>query len=106
MKLSIKTFAARSVRSDVVIHSLDQALYQVTVIVDGAEYLLVDESGRAIRHRNLQAVREMLQVLPVAVITLRQDSAYDEMIGQPPRGRRNTLEVTLSPLRDTPATLH
>lgn len=105
MKLTVKAFAALSTPSEVVIHSLDRALYQVTVIIDGAAHLLVDETGRTIRHRSLQAVREMLQAFPVAVITLRQASAYDEMIGQPAREQSNTLEVPVSPLIDSPGTL-
>ena len=38
----------------------------------------------------------MLQVLPVGTITLRHESAYDEMIGQPSRESSNALEVNLS----------
>jgi hypothetical protein len=104
MKLSIQAFAGLSTQADVVIHSLERALYQVTVMQDGEPCLLVDETGRAIRHHNLQRVREMLQTLPVGTITLRHESAYDEMIGQPPRDHSNALEVKLSPI-DYPTTV-
>jgi hypothetical protein len=106
MKLSIKAFAALSTPSEVVVHSLDRSLYQVTVTVDGARHLLVDETGRTIRHRSLQSVREMLQGFPVAAITLRHESAYDEMVGQPGREQSNALEVTVCPLIGTLGTGH
>ena len=79
-----------------VVHSLEQALYQVTVKVEGADALLVDDSDKPIRLRSLQAVREMLSVLPIGTVTLRHESPYDEMIGQPVRGQSNALEVPLS----------
>ena len=79
-----------------IIHSLEQALYQVTLEVDGEERLLVEKDGRTFRRHSLQQVREALQTLPVASLRLRQQSAYDEMIGQPAREGSNVLEVTLS----------
>ncbi|MEM9255151.1 MAG: DUF6482 family protein [Pseudomonadota bacterium] len=96
MKLTIIEFAALTTPVHVTVHSLEQALYQVTVTMPQGECLLVDKQGKTIRHRNLQQVREMLQVLPVASITLRHQSAYDEMIGHPPRESSNALEVSLS----------
>jgi hypothetical protein len=79
-----------------VIRSLDQALYQVTLVVDGRERLLTEDNGRVFRRHSLLEVREALQALPLDSAVLRQDSAYDEMIGQPGRERDNTLEVPLS----------
>ena len=96
MSLTLNDFSRLPERAHVVIHSLQQALYQVTVLVEGREHLLVEPSGRAFRRYNLQQVREVLQTLPVASITLRQQSAYDEMIGQPAKVSPNTLEVSLS----------
>ena len=58
--------------------------------------MLVDKKGVTIRSRNLQSMREMLKVLPVRSITLRQESAYDEMVGQPVRESSNALEVNIS----------
>jgi hypothetical protein len=96
MALSIADFSRLEQPVHVVIHSLDRALYQVTVLLEGQEQLLVESPGRPFRHHNLQQVREMLHTLPVASITLRQQSAYDEMIGQPAREEANTLELPLS----------
>ena len=96
MKLTFEQFAGLAEPVPVTIHSLDQALYQVTLVIEGKEHLLVENSGRTFRRHTLQQVREALQTLPVASLTLRQQSAYDEMIGQPSREGPNTLEVSLS----------
>ena len=96
MKITITQFAALTEVADVTIHSLEQALYQVTVALTSGPHLLIDKKGKTIRSRNLQSMREMLQTLPVRSITLRHESAYDEMIGQPIRESSNALEVRLS----------
>ena len=96
MKLSINEFAELPGVADVTIHSLDVALYQVTVALQTGPHVLVDKHGKVIRHRNLQHVREMLHVLPVRNVVLRQESAFDEMIGQPSREGSNALEVQVS----------
>ncbi|MDG2048185.1 MAG: DUF6482 family protein [Halioglobus sp.] len=96
MKLTITQFAALRDAADVTIHSLEQALYQVTVSLPTGSHVLVDGKGVTIRSRNLQSIREMLKVLPVRSITLRHESAYDEMVGQPVRESSNALEVSIS----------
>ena len=106
MKITIREFAGLRDRVPVVVHSLDQALYQVTVIVDGTERLLVEDSGRPLRSHSLGRLRDVLRRLPVASLVLRQQSAYDEMIGQPPRQGDNTLEVPLALPEDDPPPLH
>ena len=105
MRISVKEFAALGCKVPVIIHSLDQALYQVTVIVEGAERLLVDADQKPLRSHSLQQMREVLARLPVASLVLRQQSAYDEMIGQGMREGDNTLEVPLELPRDDPPTL-
>ena len=79
----------------VVIHSLDQALYQVTVVHSGSEHLLVENNGSPFRRRSIGEVLEILRLLPVSSASLRQRSAYDEMIGQPVREGDNVMEVPL-----------
>ncbi len=96
MKLTVAQFAALPNVVDVTIHSLEQALYQVTVSLPTGPHLLVDKKGATIRSRNLQSMREMLKVLPVRSITLRHESAYDEMVGQPVREASNALEISIS----------
>ena len=58
--------------------------------------MLAENDGSVFRRRALSQVREALQLLPVAKLSLRQSSAYDEMIGQPLREADNTLEVPLA----------
>ena len=106
MRISVKEFAALGCEVPVVIHSLDQALYQVTVIVEGAERLLVDADQKPLRSHSLQQMREVLARLPVASLVLRQQSAYDEMIGQGVREGDNMLEIPLSLPAESPATTH
>jgi hypothetical protein len=106
MKISVRELALVEDRVPVIVHSLDQALYQVTVLIDGAERLLVDDSGRTLRSHSLERLREMLARLPVASLVLRQRSAYDEMIGQPPREGDNVLEVSLALPEGEPPPLH
>jgi hypothetical protein len=79
-----------------IIYSLEQALYQVTVVVEGGEALLAEDDGRIFRRHSLNAARDGLHGLPVGKLTLRHTSPYDEMIGQPPRASDNLLEVSLS----------
>ena len=107
MKIAIAEFALFRDRVPVVIYSLDVALYQVMVVVDGQEKLLVENSGRTFRRHSLQQVREALRLLPISSLVLRQLSAYDEMVGQPPRAQDNRLEVPLSLVEhSTPPVVH
>jgi hypothetical protein len=89
-----------------VVQSLEQALYQVWVIRDGREFLLAEDDGSTFRRNSLAGVRKALQVLPLAALRLRQQSPYDEMIGQPVREQQNTLEVPLSLDPALPAIRH
>ena len=106
MKLTFEQFSRLDEPAVVTIHSLDQALYQVTVRLDDDECLLVESNGSPFRCHSLQQVREALQTMPIASLFLRQQSAYDEMIGQPMRERPNTLEIPLSLETCPPQTIH
>ena len=106
MKHSFRDVLLRGEPVVTTVHSLEQALYQVTVLVDGQECLLTENDGTTFRRRSLSSVREALQVLPLASLTLKQYSAYDEMIGQPAREGDNTLEVSLSLDMYPPVTRH
>ncbi len=96
MKICLKEFAHLAELAVVVVHSLEQALYQVTVRTQGGEYLLVEADGRPFRRRSLNDVREALAHLRFAHMVLRHTSAYDEMIGQPQRVDSNALEVRIA----------
>lgn len=83
---------------DITIRSLDLALYQAEVELAGRTRLLCDEVGRPLRFRSLQAAREAVAPLAARSLQLIQQSAYDEMIGQPPREGSNAMAVPLAPL--------
>ena len=106
MKLSFRDVLSRGVPVVAVVQSLEQALYQVMVIADGKECLLTENDGKTFRRSSLSAVREALQLLPLAALSLRQQSPYDEMVGQPLRQQDNTLEVPLSLDGYPPVTRH
>lgn len=96
MKKSFKEIQQQGRSVSAIVHSVDQALYQVTLRIDGAEHLLVENNGKTFRRHSLNEVREALSVLPIEAAILRQTSAFDEMIGQPLRAGDNALEVPLS----------
>ena len=96
MKLTFAEFSKLDHPVPVIINSLERALYQITVIIAGKGLMLVENSGETFRCRSLQQAREALQALPISSLTLRQESAYDEMVGQPMRQGDNLLEVPLS----------
>jgi len=96
MKLTLKEFSKSSALLPVIVHSIDMAGYQATVIKDGHEYLLIAKNGKPLRHQSLMHMREALKSMPVASLVLQHQSAYDEMINQPQRHQQNTLEVPIS----------
>ena len=80
------------------IRSIDLALYRVEFdLEDGSEALLGDRKGKSLMFRSLQAAREALARLPGVSIELVQQSAYDEMVGQPTRDD-NRMSVPLAPV--------
>ncbi|ASP38682.1 hypothetical protein CHH28_08315 [Bacterioplanes sanyensis] len=80
----------------VIIHSLDLCLYQVSVVVDGNEQYVTDNKGKLLRSFNILNLQTLFEGLPVTQMVLRQQSAYDEMVGQPDREHSNAMEVPLS----------
>jgi hypothetical protein len=96
MKLSVEEAARDETLQRVIVRSLDHCVYTASALVAGGECILTDERGRTLRARNLLAMRESLASLAHCPAVLRQDSAYDEMVGQAPDGPANTLEIPLS----------
>ncbi|MEZ5573029.1 MAG: DUF6482 family protein [Halioglobus sp.] len=96
MRITVTALAQLDTHVPVVIHSLDRSLYQATVSVADTVQLLVDDRDKPLRWLSLAAARDALQGLPIATLTLRHQSAYDEMIGQPPGSRSNMLDIPLS----------
>jgi hypothetical protein len=77
-----------------VVHSLDGSLYQLSVQIGDQEHLVWASSDRPLRTRNILELKEKLVGLEIGELVLRQNSAYDEMVGQPDSGD-NRLEVPL-----------
>ena len=96
MKITLREFFKSQTELPVIVHSIDMAGYQAAVTLNGHEYLLVTENGKPLRHQSLMHMRQALHAMPVASLTLRHQSAYDEMINQPERTNTNTLELSLS----------
>lgn len=80
----------------VAIRSMDLSLYQAEVVLDGKRQLIADKNGRPLRCFNLLDMKKKLAVLDIVDLVLVQESAYDEMIGQPGQPGSNTLEVPLN----------
>lgn len=97
MKITLQALRKRKEPTieKVIIHSLDQALYQVSVILDDKERYLADNNGQLLRSHNVLSLQAMFDGIKVEQMVLRQQSAYDEMIGQPGLSGSNTLEVPL-----------
>ena len=107
MKITFKELAARPAIDKLVIESVDLSLYLAWAVIDGAERLVADKRGGTLKTRNLLEMKEQLAGLNIVELTLRQRSAYDEMVGQPSWDCDNALEVGLSPeLYPTPRWQH
>ncbi|KZN57676.1 DUF6482 family protein [Pseudoalteromonas luteoviolacea] len=93
MKITLAALCDMQPVTKFVANSLDVALYNLIACVGDAEYLVVDSKGEAIRARNPLALQKLVQHIDYHQMTLRHQSAYDEMIGQPARKGSNQLEV-------------
>ncbi len=84
---------------DAILYSIEGSIYRLSVVVDGHEQRVLDTDGKTFQRRSVTHVREALRDVAVARMTLRQHSAYDEMIGQGERLQANTLTVPLAVAR-------
>ncbi|MAG76269.1 MAG: hypothetical protein CL811_05860 [Colwelliaceae bacterium] len=98
MKLLYKQLSTMRIEK-LIINSLEQALYQAIVVIDGDEHVVWQSEEKTLTTRNLTKMREHFEKLDVVEIVLRHESAYDEMVGQPTKNGNNRLEV---PLRKNP----
>lgn len=78
-----------------VIHSLDLCLYQASVVIDNEEHMICDDRGQLLRSHSLIEMQKLCRNLKVKARVLRQESAYDEMVGGPEKDEGNRLEVPL-----------
>ena len=95
MKIDVQGLAG-SAPEKLVIHSLDLSLYQASVVINGEEHFLADKQGALLRTRSLLDMQRLCAPLEAKSQVLRQQSAYDEMIGGPAKAADNALEVRLS----------
>ena len=82
-----------------VINSLQNALYQAMVVIDQEEHVVWEDKNKALVTRNLVKMRERFQNMTFPETVLRQESAYDEMVGLDTRSASNRMEI---PLGKTP----
>ncbi len=82
-----------------IIHSLEMSLYQASVMIDGHEHYITEENGQLIRSHNVVDMRRLCHNIDAKEVVLRQDNAYDEMIGSPIKVGENILEVPLGSFR-------
>lgn len=106
MKLQLSDLAELEPIERVTIHSIDWMIYQVSLTIDDQEKLLY-QGQHPFRFHNLLQVRELFELLDVRRYRLlRNNSAYDEMIGQPEPLFSDTLEVELFWKKVEAGTLH
>jgi len=78
------------------LRSYDHALYLVELVIDQATYLVQDNQGAALTFRSPLAAKKPFKGLNILRAELVQESAYDEMIGQPLRAQSNALKVNIA----------
>ena len=85
---------------DIIVASYEGSLYQAFVQSGEDEHLIWHDNDKPLKTHNLQEMRERLHGLNIGQLFLRQDSAYDEMIGQDTRVEPNTLKLKLDNHQD------
>lgn len=93
MKIAFDELISKNIQK-LVIQSLDCSLYQALVVIDNTEYVVYKDK-KALLSRNLVELREAFEHLTIEQRVLRQESAYDEMVGQAVKSCSNRMEVPL-----------
>lgn len=96
MKVTLQDLASRPGPFEIVVDSIEGSIYRASAIIDGQQLRILGEDGQTLQGRSITALQEKLNAVAVTKLTLRQRSAYDEMIGHPARARDNTLQVPLA----------
>lgn len=79
----------------IVIESVDLSLYIARAQIDGAERVIAEKNGKLLKTTNLLAMKRTLKSLADCELVLRQQSAYDEMVGHSYAANANTMEISL-----------
>lgn len=95
MKITLKQLQSQPAIDLLVIHSLQNSLYQATAIIGNDSYCVIAANGRPLTCRDKTALLQHFKECRVLNTRLRQSSAYDEMVSQPVRESANTLDVPL-----------
>jgi len=77
----------------VVVHSLEMALYQVSVVINNVEYYVQESDGEFVKAVSPLHIQKRFEDIAYAQMMLRHTSAYDEMCGQSEKISSNMLEV-------------
>ncbi|WP_028022164.1 DUF6482 family protein [Enterovibrio calviensis] len=96
MKKTLRELAKHQNIDTLIIHSLDLCLYQASVIIDNEEFYVADDIGNLVRAHSLTDIQRQCQNIPSKSQRMRQESAYDEMVGAPDKGDGNRLDVYIS----------
>lgn len=86
------------------IRSLDGCVYRLEMEEGGNSRLVWRDASTVLTTRNLTHMRELLAGIDIDAIVLLHDSAYDEMVGQPP-SHDNRLQIPLTRI-EPPTSLH
>lgn len=79
----------------VIVESLEQALYRVTLELDGQRYFLADNTGKSLTKRSKLDILLLLKSITIDELYLKHSSPYDEMIGLEENDFDNELLVPL-----------
>ena len=79
----------------IIIHSIDLSLFQVSIVHDDKEYFVTDSSGALLRSTDKLRLQVKFRKCNFGEMSLRHQSAYDEMIGLSEKPSSNLLEVPL-----------
>jgi hypothetical protein len=93
-RMTLTTLRELDEIDEVIVDSLEQALYRMTLIVAGYEHYLVKD-GQPYCTRNIAELQKHLVGKKIGRMMLRHRSPYDEMIGLGNDRARNELLVPL-----------
>ncbi|BCL71731.1 conserved hypothetical protein [Vibrio nigripulchritudo MADA3029] len=95
MKMPISKLEKYFSVDKLVVHSLDMSLYQLSAVIDGEEWFITEEDGQLIRAWSVVDIQRRYRNVEAKEKVLRQESAYDEMVGCPDKVTSNMFEVPI-----------
>jgi len=95
MKIKLSELRKQKFIEKVMLHSHDQSLYLVSVLLADEEFYVTDENGDFLKSFNKLALQSKFDGMLVGQMVLRHQSPYDEMIGLTEEKTDNTLEVLI-----------